>query len=151
MATKVVFFDEMQEADVVERDDSAKLADVTTRTDKVVYVPVGERTRIVCAWNYAYHRIPITGIAKDPEFQVRDSRIPTPSIENVRIDKDWASGKAWIIAFDVVPKVVDSWECNLASENYYDDPIRGPQTHRRYQYFTVSTQRDISIALDEIK
>jgi len=151
MGTKVVFFDSLQNPEVLERDQDFSLADVTNYYDNVVHVPVGEVTRVVCAWNYGYHRIPITGIDRQPDCQVRDKSIPTPIISNAQIELDSATGKAWIISFDVLPEVVDSWEVNVSALCEYNDPIRGFQQHRRYQYFTLSTQPDIKYALDAIR
>jgi len=152
MTTQVVYFGEMQEPDVLTSDENGRLADLSERTERVLYVPPNEVVTIICAWHYFYFRIPITRLAREPSFMTRDPQAaPLPEISNIRILRDATDEKAWAVAFDVLAKDIDSWECNIGPEGtYYDQEMGRTYTHVRMSGFTLSTQQPIELAMEQL-
>jgi len=151
---QLVYLDEMQDPDVLEQQSGGGLADVTQLTDKVVHALHGTTERIIVVWAYAYYRIPITRISREPSFESRDADLaPKPIVSDVSLMKDKEAKRIIGVSFNITPKkdVLDAWQCNLQTENKYFNATMGrTYTHRRNASFTVSTMREIGIAMQRL-
>lgn len=152
MKTKMVYFGEMQKPDVLTEDADGNLADVTVFTDEVVDMTAGEETRILLVWNYALYDVPITDVAWAPSCMRRDVSLPMPSISPWEKVVETQSGK-WVgLAFTANVGVVDAWVCNVQTlHKYFNEEMGREYTHRRSQYFTISTQPPADEVLQAIQ
>lgn len=150
---QLVYLDDFQTVDALAQGQFGQFEDVTSMTEGVVHVPLGQAERIRVVWSYCYYRVPITAMSMPPECLGRDhKRFPPPTISHVAPVLDPTTGKQIGIEFDLEAVTEDSWQCNCQVECTYFEQLMGREyTHRRMASFTVSSQVPIDKILETLK